>query len=96
MAEEVWPGPGISVAEGSNNLDDAIRAQARTIYHPSGTCRMGADEHAVLDPELRVRGVEGLRVADCSVMPELVSGNTGAPTMMIADRCADFILQDGK
>ena len=96
VAEEVWPGPGISVAEGSNNLDDAIRAQARTIYHPSGTCRMGADEHAVLDPQLRVRGVEGLRVADCSVMPELVSGNTGAPTMMIADRCADFILQDGK
>lgn len=94
VAEEVWPGPGISVAEGSNNLDDAIRAQARTIYHPSGTCRMGGDEDAVLDPQLRVRGVEGLRVADCSVMPALVSGNTGAPTMMIADRCADFVLAD--
>lgn len=94
VAEEVWPGPGVSVAEGSNNLDDAIRAQARTIYHPSGTCRMGGDADSVLDPQLRVRGVEGLRVADCSVMPALVSGNTGAPTMMIGDRCADFILAD--
>ena len=94
VAEEVWPGPGVSVAVGSNNLDDAIRAQARTIYHPSGTCRMGGDSEAVLDPRLRVRGIEGLRVADCSVMPALVSGNTGAPTMMIADRCADFILAD--
>ena len=94
VAEEVWPGPGVSVAKGSNNLDDAIRAQARTIYHPSGTCRMGGDSGAVLDPWLRVRGVDGLRVADCSVMPALVSGNTGAPTMMIADRCADFILAD--
>ena len=94
VAEEVWPGPGVSVAEGSNNLDDAIRAQARTIYHPSGTCRMGGDERAVLDPQLRVRGVEGLRVADCSIMPALTSGNTGAPTMMIGDRCADFILAD--
>ena len=94
VAEEVWPGPGVSVAAGSNNLDDAIRAQARTIYHPSGTCRMGGDSAAVLDPRLRVRGIEGLRVADCSVMPALVSGNTGAPTMMIADRCADFMLAD--
>lgn len=94
VSEEVWPGPGISVAEGSNNLDDAIRAQARTIYHPSGTCQMGGSDEAVLDPQLRVRGVDGLRVADCSVMPTLTSGNTGAPTMMIADRCADFILAD--
>lgn len=94
VAEEVWPGPGISVAQGSNNLDDAIREQARTIYHPSGTCRMGGDSKAVLDPQLRVRGIDGLRVADCSVMPALVSGNTGAPTMMIADQCADFILAD--
>ena len=59
VAEEVWPGPGVSVAVGSNNLDDAIRAQARTIYHPSGTCRMGGDSEAVLDPRLRVRGIEG-------------------------------------
>ena len=94
VAEEVWPGPGISVAQGSNNLDDAIREQARTIYHPSGTCRMGGDSKAVLDPQLRVRGIHGLRVADCSVMPALVSGNTGAPTMMIADQCADLILAD--
>ena len=55
---------------------------------------MGGSDEAVLDPQLRVRGVDGLRVADCSVMPTLTSGNTGAPTMMIADRCADFILAD--
>ncbi|MGB1148048.1 MAG: GMC family oxidoreductase, partial [Alphaproteobacteria bacterium] len=92
IQEEVWPGAGVSTKAGSNNLDDAIRAQARTIFHPAGTCQMGGAETSVVDPELRVRGVEGLRVADCSVMPALVSGNTNAPTMMIADRCADFIL----
>ena len=80
---------------GSNSFDDAIRSQARTIFHPAGTCAMGGQADSVVDSELRVRGVEGLRVADCSVMPALVSGNTNAPTMMIADRCADFILGMG-
>lgn len=92
IAEEIWPGPDISSKVGSNRLDDAIRAQARTIFHPAGTCRMGPMPSAVVDLELRVNGIEGLRVADCSVMPALVSGNTNAPTMMIADRAADFIL----
>ncbi|MYA89484.1 MAG: GMC family oxidoreductase [Boseongicola sp. SB0662_bin_57] len=92
--EEVWPGPDVSSAVGSNRLDDAIRKQARTIYHPAGTCRMGPTEGAVVDLELRVNGIEGLRVADCSVMPTLVSGNTNAPTMMIADRAASSILND--
>ncbi|MEM7257834.1 MAG: GMC oxidoreductase [Pseudomonadota bacterium] len=85
----------MSSAIGSNALNDAIRAQARTTYHPSGTCRIRPDENAVVDLKLRVRDVSGLRVADCSVMPALVSGNTNAPTMMIADRAADGILSDG-
>ncbi len=93
IGEEVWPGPDVSTALGSNRLDDAIRAQARTIFHPAGTCRMGPTPSAVVDLDLRVNGIEGLRVADCSVMPALVSGNTNAPTMMIADRAATAILQ---
>jgi len=94
VGEEIWPGPDVSTAVGSNTFDDAIRAQARTIYHPAGTCRMGPTEASVVDTQLRVHGVEGLRVADCSVMPALVSGNTNAPTMMIADRAADWIVSE--
>ncbi|MBI5901081.1 MAG: GMC family oxidoreductase N-terminal domain-containing protein [Rhodocyclales bacterium] len=89
ISEEVIPG-----TTSSDSLDEAIRANARTVYHPAGTCRMGSDREAVVDPSLRVRGVDGLRVVDCSVMPRLVSGNTNAPTMMIADRAASFVLQD--
>ena len=74
------------------DLEAYARANAKTVYHPSGTCRMGRDPLAVVDNRLRVRGVPRLRVADASIMPTLVSGNTNAPCIMIAERCADFIL----
>jgi choline dehydrogenase len=64
------------------------------VFHPTSTCKMGVDAMAVVDPELRVRGVEGLRVADASVMPTVVSGNTNAATIMIGERAADLVRQE--
>ena len=75
-------------------LGDLIRSRADTVYHPVGTCRMGADEDSVVDPKLKVRGIRGLWVADASVMPRLVSGNTNAPSIMIGERCADFVKEE--
>ncbi len=84
---------------GTRYADDAalrreIPNRATTVYHPVGSCRMGVDERAVVDPELRVRGIDGLRVADASIMPSITGGNTNAPAMLIGERCAELMLQD--
>ena len=86
--EEILPGGTII---GDAELRDFIQRKAETIYHPVGTCRMGTDETAVVDPELKVHGIEGLRVVDASVMPTLISGNTKAPAIMIAEKASDLI-----
>ncbi len=89
---EPWRGRRLYPLDGSEAaLIADIRARADTIYHPVGTCRMGTDPLAVTDPSLCVRGIEGLRVVDASVMPRLVGGNTNAPVIMIAERAADLI-----
>jgi choline dehydrogenase-like flavoprotein len=86
--EEIRPGPGVQT---DAEIDAYIRATSATAHHPAGTCKMGVDDLAVVDPQLSVRAVDGLRVVDASVMPDLVGGNINAPVMMIAERAADLI-----
>jgi len=87
--DEIFPG---AATVSDADLVAFIRRKAESIYHPIGTCRMGNDDAAVVDSELRVRGVDGLRVVDASVMPVLPGGNTNAPTVMIAERASDLLL----
>lgn len=92
---------GKEVAPGADVTSDAaleayIRETCGTVYHPVGTCKMGTDSMAVVDPELRVRGVEGLRVVDASIMPTLTTGHTNAPTIMIGEKAADLIKVKGR
>jgi choline dehydrogenase len=88
---EIYPGTRIA-ADDDEALVADIRRRCELLYHPVGTCRMGDDDEAVVDPELRVNGVEALRVVDASVMPTITRGNTNAPTIMIAEKAADLIL----
>jgi choline dehydrogenase-like flavoprotein len=89
IVRELKPGP--AVGDDDDDLAASLRERVELIYHPVGTCRMGADEGAVVDPSLRVRGLDGLRVVDASVMPQIPGGNTNAPTIMVAERAADLI-----
>jgi choline dehydrogenase-like flavoprotein len=86
--KEDLPGADISTDE---QLDAYLRKYASTAHHPVGTCRMGSDAQAVVDPTLKVKGVDRLRVVDASVMPDLISGNTNAPTLMVAEKAAEMI-----
>ncbi|MEA2310168.1 MAG: choline dehydrogenase [Solirubrobacteraceae bacterium] len=86
---EIYPGRSVASAA---DLEEDLRRRVELLYHPVGTCRMGTDEASVVDEQLRVRGVEGLRVVDASIMPLVTGGNTNAPTIMIGERAADLIL----
>ena len=88
-AAELYPGPAVRT---DAELRDYVRRTATSYHHQVGTCRMGQGEDAVVDPALRVRGLDGLRVADASVMPFVTSGNTNAPTMMIGEKASDLLL----
>ena len=90
LGEEIVPGPA---AKTRDDVRATVRTAVNTIFHPTGTCKMGTDAAAVVDPELRVKGLTGLRIADASVMPKIIGGNTNAPTIMIAEKAADLLLQ---
>ena len=89
---ELVPGP---IANEQAAVEEDIRARAATFFHPSGTCRMGGDPTAVVDPRLRVMGLQGLRVADASIMPAALNACTHAPTIMIGKKATAMIAEDG-
>ena len=93
VTEELLPGAEAWIDE---DFLEHARKEGQSAYHPVGTCRMGRDDKAVTDPQLRVHGIAGLRVADASIMPTLVSGNTNAACMMIGEKAADLILADAR
>ena len=93
ISQEFRPDASLDLDDYEGTLDWA-RSYSTTIYHPTGTCKMGQGEDAVVDARLRVHGITGLRVADCSIMPEIVSGNTNAPAIMIGEKAADMIRED--
>jgi choline dehydrogenase-like flavoprotein len=88
-ADEFLPG---AKAQSDDDWRNYIRATAATVHHPAGSCRMGSDDASVVTPQLKVRGIEGLRVADASIFPQLMGGNTNAPVVMVAEKAADMIL----
>ena len=93
LKRRLAPAEDVDISDDAE-LETFVRSVGNTMYHPVGTCMMGANDDAVLDPRLRVRGVEGLRVADASVMPTIVSGNTNAPAIMIGEKAATMIIED--
>ncbi|AJG22326.1 GMC family oxidoreductase [Cupriavidus basilensis] len=93
VVREYLPGENVRSA---SEVVEFIRRSSQTLFHPAGTCKMGSDSLAVVDERLRVRGIENLRVVDASVMPTIVSGNTNAPTIMIAEKASDMILEDAR
>ena len=93
VTEEYSPGSSVGDDDDDSILNWA-RSTATTIYHPTGTCKMGQDDMAVVDAQLKVHGIEGLRVADASIMPIITSGNTNAPAIMIGEKLSDMILED--
>jgi choline dehydrogenase-like flavoprotein len=90
LTKELMPGSKAEIPD--RVIEDFVRQYAKTVYHPVGTCRMGSDVHPVVGPRLAARGLENLHIGDASIMPTLISGNTNATTVMIAERCADFIV----